>query len=70
MFKEGYLSVHVFLNLTTEGRRFYDTVIYRKIKRPGGFEHARGANLKPEDLPILVDLLSEANEFIQAELGA
>ena len=68
MFKQGYVSVHVFLNMTTEGRKFYDTVIYRKIKKNGGFEHVRGTNLKPEDLPILVDLLGEANDFIKAEI--
>lgn len=69
MFKEGYISVHVFLNVTTDGRRYYDTVIYRKIKKPGGHVHARGTNLKPEDLQILIGLLQEAQDYLDAELS-
>lgn len=68
MYKEGYLSVHVFLNVDSEGRKFYDTVVYRKIKKGDGFEHVRGANLKPADIPILRKLLAEAYEFLSAEL--
>lgn len=69
MFKEGYISVHVYLNVTTDGRKFYDTVVYRKIKKSGGYEHVRGTNLKPNDLPVLMKLLGEANSFLEAELG-
>lgn len=68
MFKEGYISVHVYLNVTTNGRKFYDTVVYRKIKKNGGYEHVRGANLKPDDLLILIKLLQEAQDFLTAEL--
>ena len=67
MYKEGYLSVHVFLNVDTSGKRYYDTVIYRKIKTKDGFDHVRGANLKPNDLRILIKLLDEADHFVQAE---
>ena len=69
MYKEGYLSVHVFINVDSEGRKFYDTVVYRKIKKGDTFEHVRGANLKPSDIPILIKLLSEADEFLRAELS-
>ena len=68
MYKEDYVSVSVFLNVDERGRKFYDTVIYRKIKKNGCFEHVRGANLKPEDLPVLLKLLGEANEFLAVEL--
>lgn len=68
MYKEGYLSVHVYLNVDSDGRKFYDTVIYRKIKKGDGFDHVRGANLKPSDIPVLLKLLSEVNEFLEAEL--
>ena len=68
MYKEGYISVHIFLNVDGEGRKFYDTVIYRKIKKSGGFSHVRGANLKPADIPVVVKLLKEVDEFFQAEL--
>lgn len=68
MYKDGYISVHVYLNVDDEGRKFYDTVIYRKIKKGDGFDHVRGANLKPSDLPVLLKLLAEAHEFLQAEL--
>jgi len=68
MCKEGYLSVHVFLNVDSVGHKYYDTVVYRKIKTNGGFEYVRGANLKPQDLPVLIRLLAEASEFLQAEL--
>lgn len=69
MYKESYLSVHVFLNVNNDGKRFYDTVVYRKIKKNGGFEHVRGANLKPADIPVLIKLLAEAHDFLQAELS-
>lgn len=68
MYKEDYLSVHVFLNMDTEGRKFYDTVVYRKIKKNGSFEHVRGANLKPKDIPILIKLLKEVDDFLASEL--
>ena len=68
MYKEGYISIHVFLNVDSTGRKFYDTVIYRKIKKGDGFEHVRGANLKPADVPIVIKLLKEVDEFLQAEL--
>jgi hypothetical protein len=68
MYKEDYLSVHVYLNVDSDGRKFYDTVIYRKIKKGDGFEHVRGANLKPADVPILVKLLQEVDDYLKAEL--
>lgn len=68
MFKEDYISVHVYLNVMTDGRRFYDTVVFRKIKTREGWEHVRGANLKPSDLPITIKLLQEAQDFLDAEM--
>lgn len=64
MYSEKYISVSVFLCIDTDGREFYDTVIYRKIKRNGGFEWIRGANLKPHDIPILLRLLKEVNDYL------
>lgn len=69
MFKEGYISVHVYLNVTTDGKEFYDTVIYRKIKKGDKHEHVRGTNLKPGDVPVVIKLLQEADDFLQAELS-
>ena len=68
-YKEGYVSVSVYLNVTTMGRRYYDTVIHRKIKNSGSgdLDWRRGANLKPRDLPILIRLLKEAEEFLRTE---
>ncbi len=70
MYKEGYLSVCVFLNVTTDDEKFYDTVIYRKIKSKNGngFEYKRGTNLKPLDIPILIKLLVETDDFLLAEI--
>lgn len=69
LYKEGYISVHVFLHQQTNGKRYYDTVVYRKIKDGnGGFKHVRGANLKPSDIPVVIKLLGEANDFLKAEV--
>lgn len=66
MYKEGYLSVCIYLNINAAGDRFYDTVIYRKNKKKNGsFEWARGANLKPFDLQVLTKLLKEADDFLR-----
>ena len=70
MYKEDYLSVCVYLNVGTDGSKFLDTVVYRKIKTKDGFEYKRGTNLKPKDLLVLQKLLGEANQFIQASLEA
>ena len=63
-YKEGYISVSIYLNVTDE-RRHYDTVIFRKIKSGRGFEWKRGTNYKPGDLPVIVRLLNEAHEFLK-----
>lgn len=71
-YKEGYVSVSVYLNVNGDGKRYYDTVIHRKIrnsKMPDGIEWKRGTNLKPQDLPILERLLGEARLFLEAEMG-
>lgn len=71
MYKEGYVSVHIFLTIEEDGSKYYDTVIYRKIKKKGNngsdYEWIRGANHKPDDLPILVKLLGEADAFLKEE---
>lgn len=72
VFREGYISVVVYKNCH-EYRTFFDTVIFRKIKVKcngkrdlhNGSMYKRGANLKPEDLPIVIRLLIEAAEFIK-----
>lgn len=69
MFKEGFISVHVFLNVTDDGREFYDTVIYRKIKSGDSYKHVRGTNLKPQDIPVVIKLLEEAEFYLDAEIG-
>jgi len=68
MYKEGYISVHVYLNVERDGRKFYDTVVYRKIKKGSDFEHVRGANFKPYDIPVVIKLLQEASDFLASEL--
>ena len=66
-FKEGggYVSVCVYRNVA-HGMVFYDTVLYRKVRNPEGQgqHYIRGANFKPDDLPILQRLLHAASEFI------
>ncbi len=69
MYKEGYLSVCVYLNVTDNNERYYDIVVYRRIRTGSKSEYHRGANLKPTDLPILQRLLLEAEQFLVAELG-
>lgn len=70
MYKEGYVSVSVYLNVAEDGSKFYDTVIHRKIKNGKGFEWKRGTNYKPKDLEILVKLLREADDFLSSELSS
>lgn len=66
MYKEGYISVAIYKNVY-EKKTYFDIVIYRKIRLPDGSnDFKRGANLKPEDLPILADLLDEANDYLAA----
>ena len=69
MYKDGYLSVCVYLNVLGS-EKFYDIVIYRKIRSNGSSEYKRGANLKPSDLPVLQRLLAEAQQFLSAQLEA
>ena len=69
MLASGNLSVHIFKHVTSD-RTYYDTVIYRKIRVGSGngkkrYEYRRGANLKPDDLLTLSDLLQEAHTFIE-----
>jgi hypothetical protein len=52
---------------------YYDVKIYRKIRdgsRREGFRYQAGANLKPSDIPDLMELLWQVddylNEFIKA----
>jgi hypothetical protein len=64
MFREGFLSVCVYKNVY-ERKTFYDIVVYRKIKDSNGsFDYRRGTNLKPTDLPILRNLIKEAEDFL------
>lgn len=68
LYKEGYLSVCVYKNVTLRDDVYYDIVFFRKTKNgTGKQEFKRGANLKPGDLPILRRLLAEAEEFLAAE---
>ena len=64
-YREGYVSISVYLNVLDDGREFHDIVIYRKIKESRGFSWKRATNYKPKDLPIIIQLLSEANAFLE-----
>jgi hypothetical protein len=59
-YREQSVSVSVYLNVHEDGRKFYDTVVHRKVRE----EWKRGANLKPEDLPALMNLLQEAQDYL------
>lgn len=58
---KGQILVAVYRN-EIDSRVYYDTVIYRRIRQGGEFR--RGTNLKPHDLPLLVELLSQAGEYL------
>lgn len=68
MYRDGYVSVCIYLNVMNDGSKFYDTVIFRKIKKGNNCNWERGANLKPYDIPILLKLLKEAEEFLNTEI--
>jgi len=61
MFKDQYLRVciyeNAYINVT-----FYDVVIFRKVRD----NYVRGANLKPQDIPVLSKLLNEVNSFFES----
>lgn len=62
---KGFLSVCVYLN-SIGGTKYYDVVIRRRVKRKGGEqEWVRGANLKPTDLPDLLQLLEETRDHLK-----
>ena len=65
MFREGYLSLCIYKSVY-EHKTFYDIAVYRKIKVNGRHEYRRGTNYKPSDLPLLRQLLGEAEEFLAA----
>ena len=67
MYKDGFLSVCVYLNVMENGDKHYDTVIYRKIGRGHKAQWKRGTALKPSDLPFLIDLATAAHEYLTAE---
>jgi hypothetical protein len=63
---QGYLSVSVYLNVVG-GHDYYDVVIHRRVKARGGEQvWKRGANLKPTDLPDLLELLGEVQTYLSA----
>ncbi len=66
MYKEGFLSVCVYMNVMDNGDKHYDTVIYRKIGRGSSSKFKRGTSLKPTDLLPLISLAKAAHEFITA----
>ena len=63
-FNCGFLTLHIYLNLDSRGNRYYDTVIYRRIKTSKGTEYKRGANLKPADIESAILLLQEAKKYL------
>ena len=62
-FKDSFLRVSVFEN-HYRGSIFYDIVISRKIKTKQGNVYRRGANLKPSDIHILIDLLRKTETYL------
>ena len=67
MYREGYLSVCVYMNVMTNGDKYYDTVVFRKIGRGNQAKFKKGTSYKPTDLPDLITLLQAALEFINSE---
>ena len=65
---QGYLSVSVYWNVVN-GHDYYDVVIHRRVKERGTGEQTwkRGTNLKPTDLPDLVELLNEVQGFLDGK---
>jgi hypothetical protein len=49
------------------GNDYYDVVIYRRVRdKTGDQVWRRGANLKPTDLPDLLELLGEIAQYLRA----
>jgi hypothetical protein len=65
MFREGYVSVCIYQNVF-EKQAFHDVVIFRKIKMNGYSDYKRGANLKPSDIPDLLILLKEVEDYFKS----
>ena len=66
-FERGHIQVATYLN-ETPGGSYYDVVIYRKIRVDGKMLYRRGANLKPDDLPLVISLLQQAAEYIESNI--
>jgi len=66
-FQSGPVLVAVYQN-EDGGKVYLDIVIYRKVGNGGQLEFKRGANLKPQDLPVLVSLLGKAQEYIETRI--
>lgn len=62
-FKKGYMSVTLYLN-RANGTKYYDTVIHRRCKRNNKQEYIRGANLKPDDVADLIELLKDVSVYL------
>ena len=67
MYKEGFLSVCIYVNIMENGDKYYDTVFFRKIGKGKNAKFKRGTSLKPTDLPNLLSLTQAAIDFITAE---
>lgn len=71
--RQGDCSVSIYKH-TVDGRKFYDLVFARLIKKsrrkgnPESYWH-RGANFKPEDIPILIELMFKANDILAKREG-
>jgi len=65
MFREEFVSVCVYKTVH-EHMTFYDTVIFRKVKSNGELKFKRGANFKPEDIPRLIELLKEVDQYLNS----
>ena len=66
LFREGYISIAIYKNAYEQGKIFYDIVVYRKIRMNGSTKYKRGANLKPQDLPHLQNLLRDAQDYVDS----
>lgn len=63
---QGYISISIYLNVI-QGHDYYDVVIHRRVKQKGGEQiWKRGANLKPTDIPDILELLEEVKTYLMA----
>jgi hypothetical protein len=61
----GFLCLCIYLHINKYGIKYYDIVLFRRIKtKKGTTQLCRGANLKPSDLVNAITLYQEAQKFL------